>query len=152
MRLHTRRIRGRIRTLLIATAVLAGLSACATEEGYRQHMSLLVGASSDALLVDWGPPQTRTPMSGGRELWSYTKTTVDERAGYWRNEQRQVTRKLTDKDGKEKTETITEDFPVWEPPQTLRSVCTTRFVTAGGHVENVSFDGGGCVAEELKRG
>lgn len=141
----------RIQTSFIAMAALLGLAACATEEGYRQHMGLLIGASSDALLVDWGPPQSRTPMSSGRELWSYTKTTVDERAGYWRDEQRQVTRKITDKDGKEKTETITENFPVWEPPQTLRSVCTTRFVLAGGHVENVSFDGNACVAEELKR-
>lgn len=141
----------RIQIHFIAAAALLGLGACATEEGYRQHMGLLLGASSDALLVDWGPPQTRTPMSSGRELWSYTKITVDERAGYWRDEQRQVTRKITDKDGKEKTETITENFPVWEPPQTLRSVCTTRFVMAGGHVENVSFDGDACVAEELKR-
>lgn len=141
----------KLRTSLIAMAAFLSASACATEEGYRQHMGLLLGASSDALLVDWGPPQTRTPMSSGRELWSYTKITVDERAGYWRDEQRQVTRKITDKDGKEKTETITENFPVWEPPQTLRSVCTTRFVMAGGHVENVTFDGDACVAEELKR-
>lgn len=138
------------RTSLIALAALLGASACATEEGYRQHMSLLVGASSDAVLVDWGPPQSRTPMSSGRELWSYTRTTVDERAGYWRDETRQVTRTLTDKDGKQKTETISENFPVWEPAQTLRSVCTTRFVMASGRVEDVSFDGDGCVAEELK--
>ena len=145
----------RLQTHLMAMAALLGpmlsLGGCATEEGYRQHMGLLQGASADAVLVDWGPPQSRTPMSNGRELWSYTKTTVDERAGYWRDETRQVTRKLTDRDGKEKTETITENFPVWEPAQTLRSVCTTRFVMASGQVEDISFDGDGCVAEELRK-
>jgi hypothetical protein len=141
----------KLRTSLIAMAAFLSASACATEEGYRQHMGLLQGASADAVLVDWGPPQSRTQMWNGRELWSYTKTTVDERAGYWRDEQRQVTRKITDKDGKEKTETITENFPVWEPAQTFRSVCTTRFVMASAQVEDISFNGDGCVAEELKK-
>ena len=140
-----------IRTSFLAAAAMALVSGCATEEGYRQHMSLLQGASADAVLVDWGPPQSRTPMSNGRELWSYTKTTVEERAGYWRDQTRQVMRKITDRDGKEKTETITENFPVWEPAQTLRSVCTTRFVMASGQVEDVSFNGDGCVAEELPK-
>ncbi len=143
--------RARIRTSLLAMTALLLASACATKEGYRQHMGLLQGASADAVLVDWGPPQSRTQMANGRELWSYTKTTVEERAGYWRDQTRQVTRKITDKDGKEKTETITENFPVWEPAQTLRSMCTTRFVMASGQVEDVSFNGDGCVAEELRK-
>jgi hypothetical protein len=133
----------------IAATTLA-LSACATAEGYRQHMDLLVGAASDAVLVDWGPPQSRTPMSNGAEMWSYTKTTVDERAGYWRDETREVKRKVTDKDGKERVETISETFPVWEPPQTFRSFCTTRFVMAANRVNDISFEGDGCIAEELK--
>ena len=141
----------KLRTSLIAMAAFLRASACATEEGYRQHMGLLQGASADAVLVDWGPPQSRTQMSNGREQCSYTQTTVDERAGHWRDEQRQVTRKITDRDGKEKTETITENFPVWEPAQTFRSVCTTRFVMASAQVEDISFNGDGCVAEELKK-
>jgi len=138
------------RMILAATVAALALSACATAEGYRQRMSLLMGAPSDAVLVDWGPPQSRTPMSNGAELWSYTRTTVDERAGYWRDETREVKRKVVDKDGKERLETISETFPVWEPPQTFRSVCTTRFVMSSGRVSNVSFDGDGCVAEELQ--
>lgn len=138
------------RLALAAAAAALALSACATAEGYRQHMSLLQGASSDAILVDWGPPQSRTPMSNGAELWSYTKTTVDEREGYWRDETREVKRKVTDKDGKERVETISETFPVWQPPQTLRSICTTRFVMAASRVSDVSFDGDGCIAEELQ--
>jgi hypothetical protein len=111
-------------------------------------MDMLLGASSDALLVDWGPPQSRTPMSDGRELWSYAKTMVDDRAGYWRDDTREVTRTYKDKDGVKRTETITETFPVWEPPQSFRSHCATRFVMAAGRVQDVSFDGEACVAEE----
>jgi hypothetical protein len=139
------------RMFAIAAAAMSvmALSACATEEGYRQQMATLYGASSDAILVNWGPPQNRTSMSEGRELWSYTKTMVDERAGYYRDEVRQVKRTFTDKDGKQKTETISETYPVWQPPQVYRSSCTTRFVMGGGRVENVSFEGEGCVAEEI---
>ena len=139
------------RTLSFATlaASVMALSGCATEEGYRQHMSLELGRSTDDVLVRWGAPQNRTPMSNGREMWSYTKTTVDEQAGYYRDESREVKRTFTDKDGKTKTETITETFPVWEPPRVYRSTCSTRFVMGGGRVEDVTFEGDGCVAEEL---
>ncbi len=140
----------RFRILIAAMASALAFSACATEEGYRQHMSLLQGASTDAVLIDWGPPQTRTPMSGGRELWAYSKTSMDERAGYWRDETREVTRKYKDRDGVERTETISETFPVWEPPQTYRAICNTRFVMVSGRVETVSFDGDGCIAEEVQ--
>lgn len=139
-----------IRRLAVVAASLAVLSACVTEEGYRQHMSMLVGSSSDEILFKWGPPQSTAPMSNGAELWSYTKTTMDERAGYWRDETRQVKRTFRDKDGNEKTEVIEETYPVWEPPQALRSTCTTRFVMSRGQVQDVSFDGSGCVAEELR--
>jgi len=138
-----------IRTSSAALLLLA-LSACATEEGYRQRMDLLLGASGDDILFRWGPPQASAPMSDGRELWSYMRTDIEERPGYWRDEVREVRRTFRDKDGKEKTETISETYPVWEPPQTLRTSCTTRFVMAGGRVANISFDGSGCVAEELR--
>ena len=136
--------------LVMLGASAIALSACATEEGYRQHMSLELGRTSDDLLVRWGPPQNRTQMSNGRELWSYTKTTVDEREGYYRDETREVKRTFTDKEGKIKTETITETFPVWEPPQVYRSTCTTRFVMGASRVEDVTFDGDGCIAEEIQ--
>lgn len=133
-------------------ALLAGvfaLAACATAEGYRQRMTQEIGRTTDDVLVRWGPPESRTPMSNERELWVYTKTMIDERAGYYRDEKREVTRTFTDKDGKQKSETITETYPVWQPPQTYRSTCTTRFVIGGGRVEDVTFDGEGCVAEEI---
>ncbi len=139
---------------MLAFAVLGvsamALSACATEEGYRQRMGLEIGRTSDDVMMRWGPPHERAQMSAGREMWSYTKTTVDERAGYYRDETREVKRTFTDKDGKKKTETIEETFPVWVPPQVIRSTCATRFVLGGGRVEDVTFEGEGCVAEEIK--
>ncbi|MEZ6029111.1 MAG: hypothetical protein R3C46_05110 [Hyphomonadaceae bacterium] len=139
-----------IRRLTVLAAAALALAACVTEEGYRQHMDMWVGTTTDDILLKWGPPQASAPMSNGRELWSYTKTMVDERAGYWRDETREVRRTFKDKDGNEKTEVITETYPVWEPPQVYRSTCTTRFVMAAGRVEDVSFDGSGCVAEEIR--
>ena len=140
---------GRTLAFAVLGACVMAISACATEEGYRQHMSLELGRSTDDVLVRWGAPQNRTTMSNGREMRSYTKTTVDEQAGYYRDESREVKRTFTDKDGKTKTETITETFPVWEPPRVYRSTCSTRFVIGGGRVEDVTFEGDGCVAEEL---
>lgn len=131
-------------------ASVMALSACATEEGYRQRMGMELGRTTDDVMMRWGPPHNRASMSGGREMWSYTKETVDEQAGYYRDETRQVKRTFTDKDGKQKTETIEETFPVWQPPRVYRSMCSTRFVMGGGRVEDVTFEGEGCVAEEMK--
>ncbi len=141
---------GRMLAFAVLGACAMAVSACATEEGYRQHMSMEMGRASDDIMMRWGPPQNRASMSNGREMWSYTKTTVDEQDGYYRDETRQVKRTFTDKDGKQKTETIEETFPVWQPPRVYRSTCSTRFVMGGGRVEDVTFEGDGCVAEELK--
>ena len=141
---------GRTLAFAVLGACVMAISACATEEGYRQHMSTEMGRASDDIMMRWGPPQNRSSMSNGREMWSYTKTTVDEQDGYYRDETRQVKRTFTDKDGKQKTETIEETFPVWQPPRVYRSTCSTRFVMGGGRVEDVTFEGDGCVAEELK--
>lgn len=138
------------RKLAIAAsaALAAALSACVTEEGYRQEMTTWQGRMGDDLLIAWGPPDRRSTLSDGRELWSYARTTVNEQAGYYRDEQRQVTRTFTDKDGKTKTETITETYPVWQPPQTYRSTCETRFVLAAQRIQEATFSGNGCVAPE----
>ena len=141
---------GRTLAFAVLGACVMAVSACATEEGYRQHMSMEMGRASDDIMMRWGPPQNRASMSNGREMWSYTKTTVDEQEGYYRDETRQVKRTFTDKDGKQKTETIEETFPVWQPPRVNRTMCTTRFILGGGRVEDVTFEGEGCVAEEMK--
>lgn len=139
---------GRLRLIAGALASMLAIAACVTEEGYRQEMGTWQGRMADDLLIAWGPPDSKSALSDGRELWSYAKTTVNQQAGYYRDEKREVTRTFTDKDGKAKTETITETYPVWQPPQTYRSTCETRFVLAAQRIQEVTFNGNGCVAPE----
>jgi hypothetical protein len=143
----------RISARAFALAALAAslLAACETTEGYRQQMVGWQGRSSDELLVQWGPPTSKSTMSDGRELWQYQKETVTETAGYYQDQTRQVMRTVTDEDGKQRQETISETYPVWQPPTTSRSNCSTRFVVNKAHlVEQVTFDGAACVAPEQK--
>lgn len=132
--------------LALAAAVLG---ACETAEGYRQQMSTWQGRMGDDLLIAWGAPNDRTRLSDGREMWTYDKAFSSESAGYYRDESRQVTRSFTDKDGKSRTETITETFPVWQPPSVTHSSCSTRFILSPSQrIDQVSFDGNACVAAE----
>jgi hypothetical protein len=138
----------KLRMFAIAAATLA-FAACETAEGYRQQMSMWQGRMGDDLMIQWGAPQNRGTLSDGRQVWTYNKSTVERQEAYYRDEQRQVTRKFVDKDGKEKTETITETFPVLQPAQTYTRVCTTRFVLSSQQrIQEVTFEGEGCVAPE----
>lgn len=138
-----------MRTLLAVIAGAAVLTACETAEGYRQEMTTWQGRHGDDVLIAWGPPDRTASLSDGRELWSYEKSYVRESAGHYRDETRRVTRTYVDADGDEQQETISETFPVWEPPTTWRSSCETRFVIgAGRRVEQISFEGDACVAAE----
>lgn len=127
---------------------LAALAACATAEGYRQEMDTWVGRTGDDLIVRWGAPGTKTPLSDGREVWSYAKTTENRTESYYSDESREVKRVVTDKDGVKRTETITETYPVLHPATTTRSSCETRFVLAARVIQQVTFQGDACVAEE----
>ena len=134
-----------------AAAALLSLAACETSEGYRQQMVGWQGRSSDDLLLQWGPPTSKSAMSDGRELWQYQKETVTETTGYYHDQTRQVTRTVTNPDGKLHEETISETYPVWQPPITSRSNCSTRYVVNKAHlVEQVNFNGAACVASEQK--
>jgi hypothetical protein len=125
------------------------LSACVTEEGYRQQMATWQGRMGDDLVIEWGAPQEKSTLSDGRQVWTYNRSSVEQQAGYYRDEQRQVKRIVTDKDGKQRTETITETYPVWQPPLTYTSACTTRFVLSPAQrIEDVRFEGNACLAEE----
>jgi hypothetical protein len=140
-----------VRVVALAALALASLAACETTEGYRQQMVGWQGRSSDELLLQWGPPTSKSAMSDGRELWQYRKETTTETAGYYQDQTRQVTRTVTDKDGKAHQETISETYPVWQPPTTSHSTCNTRFVVNKAHlVDQVTFDGAACVAPEQK--
>lgn len=138
--------------MTVAMAAMFGtlmLAACETTEGYRQQMSTWQGRMGDDLLIAWGPPADRTTLSDGRQMWSYDRAFRSESAGYYRDENRQVTRTYTDRDGRQRTETITESFPVWQPPTVTHSSCTTRFIlSATQRIEQVSFEGNACVAAE----
>jgi hypothetical protein len=140
------------RTLAVAVApVFAGLalSACVTEEGYRQQMATWQGRMGDDLVIEWGAPREKSTLTDGREVWTYNRSSIEQQAGYYRDEQREVKRTITDKDGKQRVETITETYPVWQPPQTYASACTTRFVLSPAQrIEEVRFEGNGCLAEE----
>jgi hypothetical protein len=109
-----------VRVVALAALALASLAACETTEGYRQQMVGWQGRSSDELLLQWGPPTSKSAMSDGRELWQYRKETTTETAGYYQDQTRQVTRTVTDKDGKAHL------------------------------VDQVTFDGAACVAPEQK--
>jgi hypothetical protein len=137
-------------TGLVALALAASLvAACETVEGYRQQMASWQGRMGDDLLIDWGPPDERTSLSDGRILWSYRRDFTTQTGGYYRDETRNVTRTYTDKDGQKRTETISETFPVWEPPTTRDTWCATRFILSPTQrIEQVSFDGPACVAAE----
>lgn len=138
----------KIQLLTFAAAAMT-LSGCVSAEGYRQQMSTWQGRMGDDLIIEWGAPQDRSTLSDGRQVWSYSRSSVEQQAGYYRDEQRQVKRTVTDKDGKQRVETITETFPVWQPPQSYTSACTTRFVLSPAQrIETVTFEGNGCVAPE----
>jgi hypothetical protein len=148
MTMGTKLMIRKIAVMTLGAAMLL-LAACETAEGYRQQMASWQGRMGDDLLIQWGPPDNRASLSDGREVWSYDREFVSETAGYYRDETRQVTRTFTDRDGKQRTETISETFPVWEPPATHRSQCRTRFVvSASQRIEQVNFEGGACVAPE----
>jgi hypothetical protein len=139
------------RNIVLAAAGIGAalsLAACETAEGYRQQMSTWQGKPGDDIIIQWGQPQNRNVLSDGREVWIYNKVSEQHYDSYYKDEQRQVKRTFTDKDGKQKTETITETYPVLQPARTVRSACETRFVLAQRVVQEVTFTGEACVAEE----
>jgi hypothetical protein len=142
------------RKLMIAGSLALatfGLAACETTEGYRQKMTGWQGRTGDDLLIEWGNPLERSNLSDGRQVWSYKKRSEVTSGDYYRDESRQVTRHVKDKDGKDRTETITETYPVYVPKSTTELECTTRFILTQApaqRIEDVKFEGNGCVAEE----
>ncbi len=136
-------------TALAAALVLSG---CATVEGYRQHMNMLVGLSSDQLQIQWGPPDRTSKLSDGRLLWAYNKMSESQSGGYWSSQTRTRTETYRDSAGKIQSRTVSYSEPYYEPPVTRRSYCETRFIIGpDDKVQSYSFEGDGCVAEELEK-
>lgn len=142
------RVRNWMMALVLPLAAGGMLAGCETAEGYRQQMTTWEGRSGDDIVIQWGQPLRREVLSDGREVWIYNKVTEQHYDSYYKDEQRQVKRTFTDKDGKQKTETITETYPVLQPARTVQSRCETRFVLAQRTVQQVTFTGDACVAEE----
>ncbi|MEM6626024.1 MAG: hypothetical protein AAGB25_00050 [Pseudomonadota bacterium] len=138
------------RQLLLSSLLLVGLTACATTEGYRQNMSLWQGRSLDDVMINWGEPDSRSFLSDGRELVIFDKIEIYEHGGYTSYEYRDVSHEYVDDEGKKRWKTVSESYPIWIPPYTTTSRCATRFVvTEDGYVEQITFEGDGCVAEEI---
>ncbi|HEY7797828.1 MAG TPA: hypothetical protein VIA80_03620, partial [Hyphomonadaceae bacterium] len=74
------------RMLIVAAPVLAALtlSACVTEEGYRQQMATWQGRMGDDLVIEWGAPQEKSTLTDGRQVWTYNRSSVEQQAGYYR--------------------------------------------------------------------
>ncbi len=143
------RHRHRLRLAAASLVLPLALAACETAEGYRQQVSNWQGRTGDDLLIEWGAPDAKATLSDGRELWSYEKSIHQQTGGYYRDQTRQVSRTFTDSSGKQRTETISETYPVWEPPQSYTARCETRFILSPAkRVEQISFDGSACVAPE----
>ncbi len=140
-----------LRNLILATGGMLLLGACATAEGYRQHMDLMTGKSVDQLQIDWGVPDQTTSLTDGSELWVYHRVTENHSGGYWTTQSHSRVETYVDKDGNKQKRTVTFSEPYYEPPVTTRTTCETRFVIAANIVKSVSFEGDGCVAEEIKK-
>ena len=139
--------------LWVAAGLALAVAGCATVEGYQQHMDLIVGHTTDQLKLDWGVPDNIAPLNNGSEMWVYHRTTVS----HFGNSYDQVpngsyTQSYTDKHGNKKTRTVTTYQSVYVPPSTTETHCETRFVIGPDQtVKQVTFEGDGCVAEEIEQ-
>jgi hypothetical protein len=144
----------RMSNLVAAGFVMAGLAVlggCETTLGYRQEMDAWTGRTGDDLVIAWGAPVARERLSDGRAVWIYDRETVNHQEGYWRTERRER-RETVVVDGVKQERVISVDTPVWQPPQTTVTRCETRFVmTQDVRVQQVVFEGGGCVAPERRQ-
>lgn len=136
--------------VIMASMAIVGLAGCTTTEGYRQHMSLWEGKTTDSLLIEWGVPVDKATLSDGSELWVYRKMKESTSGGYWSSHTEFRTQMFIVK-GKKQWQTIGVEVPFYEPPVTMISRCETRFIVKDGIVHSATFEGNGCVAEEIKK-
>jgi len=135
-----------------AVAAASLLTACVTAEGYRQHMDLLVGETTDALQLKWGIPDQKTRLDDGSEMWVYHRETENRSGGYWTTRDHTRVEEYKNKEGNRQKRKVTYSEPYYEPLVVTHSYCETRFVvTPDHHVKSVGFEGDGCVAEEIEK-
>ena len=137
----------RIAALSAIAALLAG---CATSEGYRQQMETFIGASGDSLLVELGPPERRSRLNSGGEIWTYFRQEERYDPGGYRSVPRERRITWVDEQGRERSRTERYEDTVYEPPRSWTVQCETRFILDPySRVSDFRFVGNGCVAEEI---
>ncbi len=138
--------------VLAAAAASVLLTACVSAEGYRQHMDLLVGQTTDQLQMQWGIPDQTTRLDDGTEMWVYHRESENRSGGYWTTQSHTRVEEYKDKDGNKQTRKVTYSSPYYEPLVVTHSYCETRFIVGPDHhVKSVSFEGDGCVDKEIEK-
>lgn len=137
------------RFALIAASAIA-LAGCATAEGYRQQVAQFIGAPSDAIMLEWGPPVRRDTLTDGSEIWVYVNEERRYDPGGYRTIPQERRTTYRDREGNVRERIERYDETVYEPPEEWWVECETRFVIApDNRVRDFRFVGNGCVAEEL---
>ncbi len=134
---------------LAAIAVAVLLSGCATAEGYRQHMDLYVGQSTDELLIEMGEPIAIRKLADGTEEWAYYKKTDYYVSGGTTTNTSTRTETFKEKGVKQTRETTYETLS-YSAPYISTSSCNTKFIVDHGKVVSHSFSTD-CKAEEIKK-
>ncbi|XBQ17510.1 MAG: hypothetical protein ABL308_06410 [Oceanicaulis sp.] len=139
-----------MKRLIMIAAAAAVLAGCATAEGYRQQVEQFVGAHSDAILLEWGPPVARDQLSDGSEIWVYFNEERRYDPGGYRSIPRERRITYYDDKGNERTRVEQYEDTVYEPPREWWTECETRFVIGpDSRVRDFRFSGDACLAEEI---
>lgn len=137
----------RFALIAAASAVLAG---CATAEGYRQQVEQFIGAHSDTIMLEWGPPVSRDTLSDGSEVWVYFNEERRYDPGGYRTIPRERRVQFRDSQGNVRERIEQYEETVYEPPREWWVECETRFVISPqNRVRDFRFVGEGCLAEEI---
>lgn len=136
--------------LIVATALGLILTACATQEGYRQQAALHIGQPADMLIVERGSPAARDYLSDGSQVWTYFVAEQRHDPGGYSTIPRERRIVWTDRAGRQHVRVEQYEETVYTPPRSWMTECETRFVvTPDGIVRDFRFHGEACRAPEI---
>lgn len=139
-----------MKRLALIAATAAILAGCATAEGYRQQVAQFVGAHSDTIMLEWGPPLRRDTLTDGSQIWVYLNEERRYDPGGYRTIPRETRTTFRDSEGVIRERVTSYDETIYEPPQEWWVECETRFVVGPDErVRDFRFVGDGCRAEEI---
>ncbi|MGP1276396.1 MAG: hypothetical protein ACQRW7_13360 [Caulobacterales bacterium] len=137
--------------LIFVAALGLLVTACATQEGYRQRAALHIGHTSDSLIIERGSPVSRDYLSDGGEVWTYFVSEQRHDPGGYSTIPRERRVIWVDQQGREHVRIEQYEETVYNPPRTWTVECETRFIISpDGIVRDFRFDGAACVAPELE--